>query len=264
MIDWLAAGIADATTAIRLNRVVHEVRWGPGSVEVLASGPLGSPETVAGRCAILTLPLGVLRAPSGSAGAVRFAPELPGKGAAASRLEMGAALKGTFRFQERFWSGLPLRDGAKAGGMDRLGFLRAPGRPFPTWWTTYPLLTPLLSCWVAGPAAERMAELEDADLFDRALDSLAVALSLPRAEAEALVQDWHFHNWQRDPFSRGAYSYVGVGGLAGQRALAEPVADTLFFAGEATEFSGHHATVHGAIATGLRAARQALAAGTGG
>jgi monoamine oxidase len=38
------------------------------------------------------------------------------------------------------------------------------------------------------------------------------------------------------------------------------VADTLFFAGEATELEGHHATVHGAIATGERAAREVLSA----
>jgi monoamine oxidase len=194
---------------------------------------------------------------------VRFVPELPDKFAAATRLEMGAAIKGTFKFRERFWAELPTQDGRAAGTLDRLGFLRAPGQPFPTWWTTYPLLAPLLACWVAGPAAERMAELDDADLLDRALDSLAVAFAMPRAEAEVLMQEWHLHNWQRDPFSRGAYSYVGIGGLDGQRALAEPMADTLFFAGEATECSGHHGTINGAIATGLRAAREILALGIG-
>lgn len=33
---------------------------------------------------------------------------------------------------------------------------------------------------------------------------------------------------------------------------------TLFFAGEATELQGHSATVHGAIASGVRAAKLAL------
>ena len=41
------------------------------------------------------------------------------------------------------------------------------------------------------------------------------------------------------------------------RALAKPLANTLFFAGEAT--SDQTGTVAGAIASGRRAARQALA-----
>ena len=41
--------------------------------------------------------------------------------------------------------------------------------------------------------------------------------------------------------------------------LTEPVENTLFFAGEHTDTEGHSGTVHGAIATGRRAARQVLA-----
>jgi monoamine oxidase len=81
-----------------------------------------------------------------------------------------------------------------------------------------------------------------------------------RVSARAQLAAWHLHNWQTDPFAGGAYSYIGVHGLPSQRALAQPVADTLFFAGEATELEGHHATVHGAIATGERAAREVLSA----
>jgi monoamine oxidase len=40
--------------------------------------------------------------------------------------------------------------------------------------------------------------------------------------------------------------------------LAAPVAETLFFAGEATNGDGYNGTVHGAIATGLRAAKELL------
>jgi uncharacterized protein with NAD-binding domain and iron-sulfur cluster len=36
--------------------------------------------------------------------------------------------------------------------------------------------------------------------------------------------------------------------------LASPVANTLFFAGEAAEVEGHSGTVHGAIRSGRRAA----------
>ena len=43
-----------------------------------------------------------------------------------------------------------------------------------------------------------------------------------------------------------------------QQALGAPVANVLFFAGEATDISGHNGTVHGAIASGYRAAEEIL------
>jgi monoamine oxidase len=47
-----------------------------------------------------------------------------------------------------------------------------------------------------------------------------------------------------------------VGGDGAQEALASPIENTLFFAGEATDISGHNGTVHGAIASGRRAASE--------
>ena len=68
-----------------------------------------------------------------------------------------------------------------------------------------------------------------------------------------------FHNWSRDPWTLGAYSYVAVGGLGAQAALAEPVEGVLFFAGEATDADGEAGTVAGAIMSGVRAAREVVA-----
>jgi monoamine oxidase len=59
-----------------------------------------------------------------------------------------------------------------------------------------------------------------------------------------------------DPWSLGSYSYLPVGATPADRvALATPAAARLFFAGEATS-SEHPATVHGAAASGIRAAKQ--------
>jgi monoamine oxidase len=63
-----------------------------------------------------------------------------------------------------------------------------------------------------------------------------------------------FADWQADPFARGGYCVMPVDGEAAQRRLAQPVADTLFFAGEATHWAGHAGTVHGALESGERAA----------
>jgi monoamine oxidase len=66
-------------------------------------------------------------------------------------------------------------------------------------------------------------------------------------------------DWQSDPFCRGAYAYLPVGGGDQPGELARPVAGTLFFAGEATHprLTG---TVAGAVESGTRAADAALAA----
>jgi Flavin containing amine oxidoreductase len=55
-----------------------------------------------------------------------------------------------------------------------------------------------------------------------------------------------------------AYSYVRAGGLEAPRQLGAPLADTLFFAGEATDSDGHTGTVHGAMASGNRVVDEIL------
>jgi monoamine oxidase len=66
------------------------------------------------------------------------------------------------------------------------------------------------------------------------------------------------HDWQHNRFALGAYSYVATGGLDASRQMTEPVAETLFFAGEHTDTSGHWGTVHAAMRSGLRAAEHVL------
>lgn len=64
--------------------------------------------------------------------------------------------------------------------------------------------------------------------------------------------------WRADPFARGSYSFLAVGSSPDdRRALAAPVGDRLFFAGEATSVD-NPATAHGALTSG-RAAADAVA-----
>jgi monoamine oxidase len=70
---------------------------------------------------------------------------------------------------------------------------------------------------------------------------------------ERLLEIAYFHDWQADPYSRGAYSYVKAGAANAPDLLSRPVNDTLFFAGEATDTTANNGTVHGAIASAKRA-----------
>jgi monoamine oxidase len=126
----------------------------------------------------------------------------------------------------------------------------------PTWWTTAPLRAPILTGWAGGHAADAMLA-EGSAMIDRALDSMARAFGVPRRRIDALLVGSWTHDWQSDPFSRCAYSYAAVGGSGAHAALAKPLRNTLFFAGEATS-RDQTGTVAGAIESGLRAAKQAL------
>ena len=76
-------------------------------------------------------------------------------------------------------------------------------------------------------------------------------------DAALPVATW-VHNWQRDPYAHGAYSYVMVGGHHARRTLAAPLGRTLYFAGEAADYEGEAGTVAGALRSGVRAARELI------
>lgn len=211
---------------VRLNTPVGTIRWKPGRVDLMP-GKFTAPRV------LVTVPLGVLQS-----GGLTIEPEPPRFRHALERLEMGQVFKLTLIFEEAFW--------------DDFGFLHAADCAFPTWWTTLPVRVPVLTAWAAGPAAEALLGRGDAEIVGRAMDDLRRIFG----SRAAVPVSWHMHGWHADPFARGAYSYVCVGGMDAAAALSSPVENTLFFAGEATNTDGHSGTVHGAIATGLRAADQ--------
>jgi monoamine oxidase len=235
LLDWLANAIVANGGELRLGAVVSELRWKPGAVSV-GGRFLGERFTVRAKRAIVTLPLGVLQA-----GPLRF----PEKRAALRKLASGPAIRVAMRFDRPFWE-------KRAPGV---AFFHSPAAPFPTCWTPLPMRAPLLTAWAGGPQAARLTGSSARKLVDAALASVESIFGRgPRALlAAAYVQDW-----THDPYSRGAYSYVLVGGMDAREALAAPLGGTVFFAGEATE-SEEAGTVAAALRSGVRAAREALA-----
>jgi monoamine oxidase len=72
-----------------------------------------------------------------------------------------------------------------------------------------------------------------------------------------------YPRWLSDPWSRGGYSYPGLGSTAKDRTLhARPLADRVFFAGEATE-PVEYGTVHAALWSGEQTAEALFRAATG-
>jgi monoamine oxidase len=115
----------------------------------------------------------------------------------------------------------------------------------------------LLTAWVGGPKAARLSTASEPDIVRQALESLSVMFG-GREHSEFELEAAYSHNWQTDPFARGAYSYLAAGGGDARGLLAAPLEDTLFFAGEATNTQNEAATVAGALQSGIRAAREVL------
>jgi monoamine oxidase len=249
--------LAQARVPIQTETVVDSVAWGEHRAEVAAHRVHESRRFTAGRV-LVTVPLGVLQAAPGEQGAVRFTPELPGKKLEAlKKLEMGKVMRVTLRFRHRFWETI------SAPGTDRqtlsaMSFLFSQDDWVPTWWTTMPEKLPMITGWAPFRCAERLSGKSRSFVIDQCLRTLSNQLNLGPGELARLLDAAYFHDWQNDPFSRGAYSYGAVGADGAQRALASPIENTLFFAGEATDTTGHNGTVHGAIASGRRAAREIL------
>lgn len=234
---------------VQLNTVVERVEW--KADRVMMSGKRNSQAFEAqARYALITVPLGVLQS-----GDIQFSPELPEpKRDAMAHLAMGRVARVTLRFRERFWEGIHPVPKEPSEGLSNMSFLFSRQDWFPTWWTTMPRKLPILTAWAPFPDAELLSGRSKDFVVSKALDALAHVVNQPRTLLHGLLEDAYYHDWQADPFSRGAYSYVCVAGEDAEEGLASPVANTLFFAGEATDITGHNGTVHGAIASGHRAA----------
>ncbi len=252
--EFLAAKVRAAGGEIRLNTVVDAVHWRRGDVVItVRAGRLRAP-----RC-IVTLPLGVLQAANaGTRGSVRLEPE-PRALFEARTLAMGHVARFSLVFRERWWS-MKLGAGNPAPSFDTLSFLFTPARTPPVWWTRRPELEamPTLVGWCGGPRSEALRGMSAAALGQHACGELAAAFGLPPETLHASLVSTHTHDWSADPLSLGSYSYVPARALDAPAGMAEPVAETLYFAGEHTDTSGHWGTVHAALRTGLRAARQVL------
>jgi len=237
LIGWLLTRLARGNVRLLHNTVVKTIRWDPGHVEVEAETPAGA-RVYHADCVVVTVPLGVLKQKE-----LVFEPELKEKTEAIDALEMGPVVKVTMQFRSRFWG-------------DNFGFVHSDEKWFPTWWTDE--RGPVLTCWVGGPRAGSLSKEAAEAVEAEAIHALAGVLKKEARQIKDLLARAYTHNWCGDPFSGGAYSYTPVGMTEMPSRLAMPIAETIYFAGEATDGDGTQGTVHGAVESGKRTAAQIL------
>ncbi len=224
---------------IRLEHVVASVSYGNDMVTVTTNQG-----TLQCRCALITLPLGVLQA-----GQVRFEPPLPSnKQQAIAQLGMGVLNKCLLRFPSVFWN-------AQTDWINYIPVSERNGQ----WaeWVSLarPTGQPVLLGFNAAQFGAQIEAWSDADIVADAMRTLKTMFGNQIPDPV----DHQITRWAADPYARGSYSYNKLGSTPGMRDdLASNVGRTLYFAGEATD-KKYFQTVHGAFISGQRAAGEILA-----
>ena len=187
---------------------------------------------------IVTVPSSILAAER-----IQFTPALPEKTQAAGGLPLGLADKLFIALDgaEEFDTSVRL-----FGHTDRVATAGYHIRPFGR---------PMIEAYFGGSLAAKLEAGGEAAFFEFAVAELVGVLGSRFAKR---VKPIRMHRWGGDPFALGSYSYALPGYADCRQALAQPVDNRLFFAGEAC--SQHDfSTAHGGYLTGVAAAEQAIA-----
>ena len=241
LIDHLARDVRDHGGAIRLGTRATAIESAGGR---LVARTEGGADFIAD-AVVLAVPLPLLRA-------IALPPSLNSKLAAIAEIGFGNVVKLLLRFRSRWWTG------HNGGQLARMSFVFAETR-IPTWWTQYPREDALLTGWYAGPKADGVENLSDAQWTGMALASLAGIFDISVERLNDELAGARVFNWSADPLARGAYSYATPKTRAAQAALLAPDGTGIYFAGEALYPGRDMGTVEAALAAGREAARQALA-----
>ena len=241
LIDYLAADSRKHGAVLHLGAEVVAIEETPSGISVRCrDGAAFAADGV-----ILTVPLPLLTE-------IALPPAAGERAArAVADIGYGNVVKLLFRFGTRWW--------AKAANHDlsNLSFLLSDA-PVPTWWTQSPTTHPVLTGWYAGPKADRVSALSEAEFIDMGLASLAQIFALPVERLRGELVAARAVNWGNDPFARGAYSYATPQTRAAQRALTEPDGSAIFFSGEAFHVGPDIGTCEAAFAIGRDTAHAIL------
>lgn len=232
IVEVLSEGIA-----IQTGKAVSSIDY-RGSNIVLTCGAGTKFEATA---VIVTVPLGVLKN-----GGISFVPELPfSKQRAMAGLDMGVLNKTCLLFDQVFWD----------PNVELIGYVGAQHGAWAESINLYPYTRqPILMMFNAGGYGAEIESMSDLEIIGEAHRTLVSMYGNVPKPTGALIT-----RWLTDPWSHGSYSFVPVGSTFKHYAeLAKPIDNRVFFAGEATH-KHYPSTVHGALLSGVQAARDVIA-----
>ncbi|UYL08412.1 FAD-dependent oxidoreductase [Bdellovibrio sp. SKB1291214] len=228
---------------IRLQHEVTSIEWEQKLVRIFCKGKR-IPYTA--DFVVVTLPIGVLKSKN------YFHPEIPKISQALESIHMGNVLRISFEFTHRFWENLSKRP---------VSFLHAgPDMYFPTWWTQAPHRSNFLTAWQGGPKALELSSMTTQEKNQAAFKTLSILTGRSLAFIKKNYVRHHFHDWNKDPYTRGAYSYMGIQHDHENEDLRKVHQGKIILAGEGTTTGANMGTIQGALMSGQRAASQILRA----
>jgi monoamine oxidase len=235
LIDFLAAECRDSGVGINFGAVVKAIDdTGVGAVVRCVDGEAHDCDAV-----VLTVPLPLLKE-------IVLPPAERERVTAAGHIGFGNVIKILMRFGTRWWLD-------RRSDLVDLTFLLSNER-IPVWWTQHPADLPVLTGWFGGPKTAGMAGLEEKELIEMGLASLASVFGLdPKQLMRSLIAARAI-NWAHDDFARGAYSYATTETRAAQLLLSSSVGGAIFYSGEALYRGPDMGTVEAALASGLETA----------
>jgi monoamine oxidase len=240
LIDYLENECINNGCIIHLNNAVKKINWKDGSAEVITENKIFKAEKV-----IITVPPVLI-----SNGSILFEPELDVINAASIEFGFGGVIKIILEFDHRFWE---TGEGRKAENM----FFVFSEEIIPTWWAQLPDTSPVLTGWLAGPVAEKLSGTPGDIILQHSIASLASIFDISVDQLKKYLVAHHIHDWCNETFSMGGYSYNTTTSAAAKEIFSTPVANTLFFAGEAYA-EDPIATVEGALRSGISVAEKIL------
>lgn len=241
MVDALVSSCLENDCLILLNKTVREISWQKGEVTVTTTAG----EAFSAKQIIMTVPLGVLQE-NDEKSSILFSPALPQLQEAVNNIGYGNVIKILLQFSHLFWQ----------KQKEALFFFS--DQIVTTWWTQKPSPYPMLTGWIAGKRTASFDEMSDEEMLQVSLQSIAGIFGKSLDEIKQILTASHIVNWRKDVYAKGAYSYSMTGSEEAKKILREPIADTIYFAGEGLYSGASGGTVEAALVQGLEVAKKVL------
>lgn len=226
---------------IRLSSPIHRIEQTKSDVIITSNK-----ENFQASTCLITVPITILQS-----GIIQFSPSLSfEKQRAIHALKMEAGTKLLYNFTEPFWDeGLTymLHDDTAARW-----WTPGHGRPHDKQHSSS-----VIACYTTSSRARVLDALSEAAALKIGLNQLSKLLGVSFERLEQHLVKSKRVAWAHDPYALGAYAHVPSGAAEARVDLAK-CEGKLFFAGEATAYHSTPQTVHGALDSGIRAAREVI------
>lgn len=267
--DVITSRYDKALSRVQLNRAVKAIDYSGEAINLTilnTSDNSQTTETVTKL--VVTSPVAVLK----NSALMSFSPALPAsKTDALTRIGMDASIRIILEFNQNSFFRKPQEGGKYPAFI--YGGTEVPSFFFSGAGKSKVNLT--VSLTINGAKAEELAVLTDSQKIDRILDEMDVVFdgeatdSIRKYFPDEVPPDvdpdnpviYIVKDWTTEEYIGGGQSYPKVGGTnADREALAEPIDQRIFFAGEAADVTGEFGTISGAIKSGERAAGEVVTA----